>query len=487
MGAMNRRHFLKTSLLGIYGYAGLPSIAFGRSQADALDALAQVCGTNIYLIKPSDAKYSTARRSFNLRRLSQPVGIAQIKTEKILPEILKWSNYYRIPLHIRGGGHSYEGESSGPGLVVDLAPLNTISFSQDGERVYVGAGVRLGGLYQSLAQKGRMIPAGSCLTVGISGLTLGGGHGLATRKFGLTLDCLKSVKIFTPQGEFIRASIHENPDLFWVCRGAGTVSGLIVTEFEFETYGIKNVDTFTMQFPTSSAHRVLEIFEKMIPELIPEVSMILKFEAVAGNGLTKVRIVGQHTSEIESTSSRHRNLRNALSPFTTVFGSSSLSVVERSFLQSIKYFSGGEDPPVYFKAKSDYAMTPIAGTAGQEFLQAISQWSHGSVAVLLDSYGGKVGEVSPDATAFAHRDALYCVQYYTQWTQSDTTQSRLQAMRQLHEKTHKLFSGMSYINYLDADIGEPFSYFGSNWERVKQIQSQYETVRQFPKIISEKI
>jgi FAD/FMN-containing dehydrogenase len=136
-----------------------------------------------------------------------------------------------IRVRARSGGHSYAGYSTlSDGVVLDLRRLNWVNVDQQSRLATIGAGNQLIGVSSALARKGATLPAGSCPSVGIAGVTLGGGFGLAGRHLGLTLDSLFAVRMVTADGELRTVDEHTDPDLFWALRGGGgATSGLSPT------------------------------------------------------------------------------------------------------------------------------------------------------------------------------------------------------------------------------------------------------------------
>src|SRR5207247_6096094 len=154
----------------------------------------------------------------------------------------------------RSGGHSYGGYSTTPGVVVDVSRLKAVALDRHG-RAVVGAGARLIDVYETLAQHGRTVPAGSCPSVGIAGLALGGGVGFAARKFGLTCDNLLQATIVTASGRALVCNAHEHADLYWALRGGGGGNFGIVTRLVFRTHPVANVATCTLEWPWADARR----------------------------------------------------------------------------------------------------------------------------------------------------------------------------------------------------------------------------------------
>ena len=136
---------------------------------------------------------------------------------------------------IRSGGHSYPGWSAGDGaLVVDVRPLHRVSLS--GTTATIGAGASLVQVYDGLGTRGRGIAGGSCPTVGIAGLTQGGGVGVLTRAHGLTCDAVTSMRVVLADGRIVTASADHEPDLYWALRGGGGGHLGVVTSFTMRTF-----------------------------------------------------------------------------------------------------------------------------------------------------------------------------------------------------------------------------------------------------------
>ena len=140
-----------------------------------------------------------------------------------------------LPIAARSGGHSYAGYSTGTGLVCDVTAMHRVTVNGAAGTATVGAGARLIDLYAALAPHGVCVPGGSCPTVGIAGLTLGGGQGVVGRRFGLTCDVLTSLQVVTAAGDLLTCDANEHADLYWACRGGGGGNFGVATSFTFAT------------------------------------------------------------------------------------------------------------------------------------------------------------------------------------------------------------------------------------------------------------
>jgi len=188
----------------------------------------------VIVLQQSDADYESKRQGFNLRVPKKPKYIAVCKSTKGVAEAIKFARQEQLAVAVKSGGHSFEGFSSNNGgLVVDLSLFKKVTWL-DNDQVSIQPGVTLSEVYDNILPRKRIIPMGSCGGVGVGGLTLGGGYGLFSRKYGLTCDHLKAFTMVDGQGNIIQSS--EDAELAWACKGGGNGSFGVVTEMTFRTH-----------------------------------------------------------------------------------------------------------------------------------------------------------------------------------------------------------------------------------------------------------
>ena len=172
------------------------------------------------MLLPSDSGYAAAGHLYNSVYAQQAAAIAQCQSAGDVQRCLSFARGSGVQVAARSGGHSYAAYSSCPGLVIDVTNLDGCP-SGAGGLATVGAGTVLIDVYSQLSAQGRLLPGGSCPTVGIAGLTLGGGVGVFGRAYGLTCDQLQTVEIVTADGALHRCGPDNDEDLYWACRGGG--------------------------------------------------------------------------------------------------------------------------------------------------------------------------------------------------------------------------------------------------------------------------
>src|SRR5262249_18481529 len=159
-----------------------------------------------------------------------PRGIVYCRDELDVENAVRWARAWNVPISVRSGGHSYEAFSLGPGLVIDLTGLDRVTFDPSTGPIVGPPRIPLLAFFRGLAADGLPVPGGTCAGVGLGGLTLGGGVGFLTRKWGLTSDNVRGLRVVLASGERVAASGTQHADLFWACRGGGGSFG-IVTEW----------------------------------------------------------------------------------------------------------------------------------------------------------------------------------------------------------------------------------------------------------------
>src|SRR5262245_11213690 len=242
--ALDRRSLLRRGV----GVAAAAWVPVGWGASGAVDPRLRVLAGRVKgpVLAPSSEAYERARLVYNERYDAvRPLGVLRASSAEDVRQAVLWARRYRVRLTVRSGGHSYAGYSTSTGLVVDLRSLRSISLGPTGVAT-VGSGARLVDVDAALAAHGRAIPSGSCPTVGIGGLALGGGVGFSSRTFGTTSDNVVAVEIVTADGRLRTCNAHENTDLLWACRGGGGGNFGVVTRFAFRTHAVGPVSWFVL-------------------------------------------------------------------------------------------------------------------------------------------------------------------------------------------------------------------------------------------------
>jgi len=479
------------------GRAATPAATRSPSPADWAALGRDLSGP---LVRPGDAAYTVSKRLFDPRFDSlRPAGIAYCRNPHDVATCLAFVRKFGVPVAARCGGHSYAGWSSTSGLIIDVTRMSGVNVS--GSTATVGAGTRLVDFYNGLAAHGRAVPGGSCPTVGIAGLTLGGGVGVVSRAYGLTSDNVQSLQIVTADGQVRTCSSSQNSDLFWACRGGGGGNFGVVTSFTFRTYPAGEIVLFFLSWPWSQAARVISAWQSWAPHAPDALWSNLHLAAAPGGAVPAIQVGGTFLGSLGAASAQLEKLYAAAgsppsSPFmeTTSWlhamlveaGCASLTV-DQCHLPTQN--PAGQLARASEYAKSDYFTKPLSshgiGTllAGVESFQRLAGASGASGGIAFDALGGAVNRVAPGATAFVHRDALFQAQYTTTWPAGSAAAAvtRQHAWQQSFWQSMRPYaSGQAYQNYVDPALTNwRQAYYGANYARLSQVKGTYDPDRVF--------
>src|SRR6188472_4387032 len=251
---MTRRELLARGgrfalVVGAVPFAGRIADLASEASAGIFQELA--AGLRGDVVRAGSPGYNEARLLFDTRFDGvKPRAIVFCESLADVQRTVRWARRHAVRIVPRSGGHSYGGYSTTTGVVVDVSRLKGIALDRHGHAV-IGAGARLIDVYDHLARFGRTVPAGSCPTVAITGLALGGGVGFASRKFGLTCDNLLEATDVLADGSAVVCNAKEHPDLYWALRGGGGGNFGIATRLAFRTHPVGQVATYALEWPWS--------------------------------------------------------------------------------------------------------------------------------------------------------------------------------------------------------------------------------------------
>ena len=332
------------------------------------------------LLRPGQSGYGFAKELFSPQFDSQrPAGVAYCKTNADVAACISFVSRFSLPVRARSGGHSYGGWSSVTGgLIIDISEMNSMHVGAD--TVTVGTGIDLINFYSGLAARGRAVPGGSCPTVGIAGLTLGGGVGVLSRIYGLTSDNLRSLDIVIADGSTLTCNSGSNRGLYWASRGGGGGNFGVATSFTFGTHNLSNVVLFALGWPWSQASRVVNAWQSWAPHEPDALWSNMHLSAAFG-GPPSIGVGGSYVGSVAGANAELDKLYHLVGT-----GPAFVSVVEHTFLSAMLLEAGcanvpvpacdtppgGSLPRVPFFAKSDFFTRPLNRAGIRELLSGIA-------------------------------------------------------------------------------------------------------------------
>ncbi|MHB8296842.1 MAG: FAD-binding oxidoreductase [Acidimicrobiales bacterium] len=460
------------------------------------------------LVLPSDPAYRASSQVYDtIYDGARPAAIAYCASTGDVASCVGYAGRHGLRLSPRSGGHSYGGYSTGPGLVLDVSRLSAVQLDPATGLATVGAGTRLVDMYAALARGGVAIPSGSCPTIGIAGITMGGGMGVLSRKLGLTCDSLVEAEVVTAAGTVTTCNQSQHPDLFWALRGGGGGNFGIVTSLRFTTHPVGQVSLFSLTYPWSQAATVLDAWQRFAPsapdELWSNCLLLAGQPTPSGPGLI-ARVAGAYLGPVTALQGLVANFlamtaAGGAAPFDSYFGAHpymQAMLVEAGcaaytqaecHLRSPGPASGlrpGLLPRASFAAKSDYiaANRPLPRAGIAALIDAVSKRQGPGLlqggGAEIDAQGGAINRVPPAATAFVHRDSLASIQYSAYWSRNATAPV-IAANRAWLESTwlamRPYVNGQAYQNYIDPALpGWQDAYYGSNLGRLEQVKARYD-------------
>ena len=428
------------------------------------------------VIAPGDVDYDKARTVFYGGVDRRPAVIIRVRNADEVARVISLARESGLELAVRSGGHSTAGHSvTEGGIVLDLSDMRDLQIDADAKTAWAEAGLTAGEYTSAAAAYGLATGFGDTGSVGIGGLTLGGGVGYLVRKYGLTIDDLLAVEIVTADSEVLRVDANSHPDLFWAIRGGGGNFG-VVTRFQFRLHEVGEIYGGMLFLPATPDVVSGFIAEaENAPEELSTIANIMNAppmpflpEEFYGKLIIMAMLV--YAGDIESG-------ERVIAPFRA------LATPIADMVKPISY------PEIYAPEADEYH--PVAASRTM-FVDSIDrsvaamiidrlQASKASMAVAqLRVLGGAMSRVPVDATAFPHRNSRIMVNLAALYEKPEE--------KRIHEAWVSDFAAAlqqsdlgAYVNFLGEDGAERIraAYPGSTWDRLRQVKSRYDPTNLF--------
>jgi len=492
---VSRRSFLMGGA-ALAAAAVLPSwTTAAAARASGMARLLRELGTATRgpLVTRSDAGLFLAAQVYNMRfEGRRPLGVLYALDERDVQAAVRWAARNEVPITARAGGHSYQGYSTiNDGLVVDLTNLSAV-VPRSGRVPYahIGGGTALGVAYGALSRYGLTIPGGTCPTVSVGGLAQGGGLGMVARRWGTLSDNIQGLRIVTADGRIRTADARSERDLLWACRGGGGGNFGIVTSYEMRTHPTDAAMGFVFRFDWADCPDVIMAWQEWAHATGDDMFTMCSTLTNADGPNPISQVSGQFFGD-------EAGLAAELAPFLAQVTPASTVIRQASYASLVQFWAqcthaaaeqctrqqmnpGGAEARPYFWGKSDYvAESAPMDRAGAEVIRdhiaARQAMGAGTGEMLLDSYGGAINRVAPDATAFAHRDMRYSMQYLAYWNAPDQQEMGVTWIRGFERDLVPHVSGQKYVNYIDSDQRHhPGVYYGQNLDRLIDTRRRFD-------------
>ena len=436
-----------------------------------LDALQGTIDGDVIL--PGDARYDAARQPAIPRfHDARPAAVVRCRTPADVAAVLATG----ARVHVRSGGHCFAGRSSGPGVVIDVGPMDGVRL--DGDVAAIGAGARLNAVYDALAAAGRTIAAGCGPDVGIAGLALGGGLGLLGRAHGLLCDQLLAADVVLADGRVVTCDAEHEPDLFWALRGAGGGQFGVVTQLRVRTLPEPQATSFHAAFAPEAAADVIDAWQRWAPDAPDALAASLLVTAPADPAApVTVTVFGTRVDD--------GPLLDGLGVEPVAF-----STDTRGYRATKRRLAEGDErnagPPRHGYPKSEFFRDPLPRERIDALVGHLATDRREGEARELDfsPWGGAYNRVPADATAFPHRAERFLLKHdVTVPAGADATAARAWVARSWALVTR---GGGVYVNFPDPELdGWERAYHGGNFERLACVKAAYDpgNVFRFPQSV----
>jgi FAD/FMN-containing dehydrogenase len=405
-----------------------------------------------------------------------PAIIVRCATAADVAPAIAFAREHDLELSVRSGGHNIAGSAMcDAGVVIDLSLLREVVVDVTKRRAYVQPGATLGHFDAATQAHGLATPLGINSTTGVAGLTLGGGFGWLTRKYGLTIDNLVSARVVTANGEAIETSERENADLFWAIRGGGGNFG-VVTQFDFILHTVAPIMLAGLViFPFDQAVDVLRQYRAVVEAAPEELSVWAVLRHAPPLPFLPATVTGQKALILAAcyagAPSEGRAYVEALRDFGDPHG---------SHIDFVSYVAWQQtfDPLLTAGARNywkTHNFTRLSDDAIGSMVEFAGRMPSPRCEIFLASVAGALNRVPTEATAYAHRDVRFVMNVHARWDEPAADRACLEWARAFFEASAPYASPGAYVNFMTEDeAGRVSAAYGRNYERLVEIKRKYD-------------
>ena len=453
----------------------------GTTTVDAADIEALAARLRGNILVPDNAFYDEARSVWNAMIDRRPGLIVRCAGASDVVHAVRFAREHSLLVSVRGGGHNIAGHAvCDGGLLIDLSQMRSVRVDASVQRAWVEPGALLADVDKETQAFTLAVPTGINSTTGIAGLSLGGGFGWLTRKYGLTIDNLMTADVVTADGGLVRASLTENSDLFWAIRGGGGNFG-VVTAFEFQLHQVgPQVLSGLVVHPFADAGTVIRKYRKALEAAPDELTCWvvmrqappLPFLPVEWHGKEVLVLAICYCGRIEEGERATAELRAIGTPIADVVGPTPFTAWQQAF-----------DPLLAPGARNywkSHDFTELSDAAIDVLIDAIRRLPGPECEVFIGHVGGAAGRIAAEATAFPQRNSHFVMNVHARWREIRMDQPCMDWARGLFEAAKPHAAGTAYVNFMPQDeIERVEAAYGSNYQRLVEVKRKYDPLNFF--------
>ena len=428
------------------------------------------------VLVPDDPGYEEARQVWNAMIDRRPAMIVQCADADDVPLAIAFARRNKLEISIRGAGHNIAGNAlCDDGLTIDFSKMKNIRVDVGKRRAYVEPGATLADLDEATQIHGLATPVGINSTTGIAGLTLGGGFGWLTRKYGMTIDNLVSVELITAEGKKVRASEIDNADLFWAIRGGGGNFG-VITQFEFELFPVgPEIFAGLIVFPFSQAKQILNKYRQFVKSAPEELNVWVVLRKAPPLPFLPENVHGKEVVVLPifycGAAAEAEKLIAPLRAFGNADG-------EHLGVQPYVDWQKAFDPLLTPGARNywkSHNFTDLADGALDSIIAFAGKLPSPQCEIFIAQIAGAPNRIAPDAMAYGHRDAKFVLNVHGRWDEAKDDQKCIAWAREFFKVSAPYASAGAYVNFMTAEEGDRVvAAYGSNYGHLVQIKKRYD-------------
>jgi FAD/FMN-containing dehydrogenase len=427
------------------------------------------------LIRPGDADYDETRTIWNAMIDRRPALIARCAGTADVMAAVRFVREHNVLASVRGAGHNIAGTAlCDGGLLIDLSAMRGVHVDPRARVARVGAGATLGDFDHEAQAFGLATPLGINSTTGVAGLTLGGGFGWLSRKYGLTIDNLRSADVVSADGELRRASPDDDADLFWAIRGGGGNFG-VVTSFEFSLHPVgPEILSGLVVHPLAAGREVLAHYRECARDFSDDLAVWfvlrkappLPFLPAEAHGKEMVILAACYAGDVSKGEAELKRLRSFGKPIADVIGPRPYTEWQTTFDELLA--PGARN---YWKSHN---FTGLSDELVAVLLEFAGNLPSRQTQIVMDRLGGAINRVPREATAYPHRDVEFVLNVHTRWESPSQDQTCVAWARKFFDATTPHATGSVYVNFIPEDEARVPNAYGANLERLKALKNKYD-------------
>ena len=417
---------------------------------------------------PGDGGYDEVRKVFNGMIDRRPALIARCMDTDDVVRCVRFARDRDLLVSVRGGGHSVAGHGvCDGGLMIDLSPMKGVEVDAKNRVAKAQPGLRLGEFIVETERYGLVSPTGTVSDTGLAGLTLGGGYGYLSGKYGLALDNLLAAEVVTADGRVLRASAEEHPDLYWALRGGSGNFG-IVTSFELKLHPVTKILGGMLIHPFERAGEVLRFYREVAASAPDELTAYAAL-VTTPEGQQVVAIILCYCGPIEDG-------ERVLAPIRA-FGPPIADLIRPMKYSEMNKLIDAANPPGMQNYWKGNLLVELGDRTIDTIVERAARVPSPRSVILIDQLHGAASRVATSETAFAHRHTRHNVMSMSMWDDPAESEINIAWTRGLSAAIEPFASGSVYVN--GAYEQRPFAAYGANHDRLVEIKTAYDPTNFF--------